>query len=322
MPSIVWDNLGDRVYNTGLDKGVLYLPDGSAVPWNGLTSIVEHINKDTSEIYYDGKKISDFVTLGNFTATMRALTYPNEFSSIEGISELRPGFYAANQTPQTFALCYRTYFGNELEGDLTGYKIHIIYNLTATPSDISNSSMTASPNLAEFEWSITAVPEEFPGISPTAHFIINSNDIDPWLLKEIEDMLYGSNINSPTLVPMNTLVSYITNWARLSIVDNGNGTWTASSNYPGFIDMLSNTEFQISNANAVYLNDYTYQISNVNNPADLALIKITDNGDGTWVASSDDPDMFSVDSNGMFTIRNANAAIIDANTYSISDTVA
>ncbi len=109
---MVWDRVGDRVYETGLDKGVLYLPDGSAVPWNGLTAIIEQFNKESSSVYYDGMKISDLVVLGEFAASMKAVTYPDEFVELEGLGSPRGGLFFGDQRPQTFGLCYRTQIGN------------------------------------------------------------------------------------------------------------------------------------------------------------------------------------------------------------------
>ncbi len=102
MPGLVWDQVGDRVYETGLDKGVLYLPDGSAVPWNGLTSIIEKFDKESSPIYYDGMKIADLVVLGDFSASMKAVTYPDEFVELEGLVSPKRGTVFGDQRPQTF----------------------------------------------------------------------------------------------------------------------------------------------------------------------------------------------------------------------------
>ena len=135
MPRLVWDKLGDRVYESGLDKGVLYLPDGSAVPWNGLTSVIEHFNQELSPVYYEGMKVADLVVLGDFTATIGAITYPDEFTEIEGAVEIRRGTFFGNQEPQVFGLCYRSEIGNDLEGESAGYKLHLLYNVTAVPKD-------------------------------------------------------------------------------------------------------------------------------------------------------------------------------------------
>ncbi len=259
---MVWDNIGDRVYETGLDQGVLYLPDDSAVPWNGLTSIIEQSNKESSPVYYDGKKINDLVVLGDFAGSMSALTYPDEFLEIEGLASTRRGVLFGDQRPKIFSLSYRTKIGNDLEGDVAGYKIHIIYNVTAIPSEKTYASIMADPTIAEFTWNITAVPEEISGFYPTAHIILNSRDLDPWLLEDLEDTLYGSSTADAILIPMSELISYINEWYRIKIFDNGDGTWTATSKRNETIttDIIEQL-FTISQANVIYLNSTTYEIS-------------------------------------------------------------
>lgn len=265
MPGIVWDKIGDRVYETGLSNGVLYLPDGSAVPWNGLTSIIEKFNKEVSPIYYDGMKINDLVALGDFSATLKAVTYPDEFIDLEGLVSLREGVFLGDQKPKTFGLCYRTIINNDVVGDSAGYKLHIIYNLTAIPSDKTYSSIAGDPALVEFEWEITAVPEEFPGFRPTAHLIIDSRDMAPLLLQDLEKMLYGDSESDAVLLPMSDLIQFMKDWALVRIVDHGDGTWSAISDYDGFISLdIIEQLFTLTDVNAVYLDSVTYEISDTN----------------------------------------------------------
>lgn len=320
MPVLVWDKVGDRAYETGLDKGVLYLPDGSAVPWNGLTSVIQSFDRDTSPVYYDGMKINNHITLGDFAATMKAVTYPDEFLEMEGLVSSRSGVFLDDQPPQSFGLAYRTHIGNDLEGDVVGYKIHILYNVTAIPSDKIYASVTSDPSLVEFEWKIQAVPEDIPGFRPTAHIVINSMDLDPWLLEDLEEKLYGSTSAVAAFIPMPDLVTFINEWYRVKIVDNGDGTWTATSVRPGFIQMLTDDEFQIVNVNAVYLDENTFEISDTIDISDLPEIKIVDNGDGTWTASTDHDGLISV-SGGTFTILNATVEFVGSDSYRITDTI-
>lgn len=270
MTGLVWDSVGERVYETGLDKGVLYLPDGSAVPWNGLTSIIEKFDKEFSPIYYDGMKVNELVILGDFSATMKAVTYPDEFVELEGIVPTRPGVFYADQRPKPFGLCYRTKLANDLEGDSLGYKLHIIYNVTALPNDKTNASESDTPSLVEFEWSITAVPEEFPGFRPTAHIILDSRTIDPWLLEELEVILYGGTSADAALIPMPELVNYISDWYRVKIVDNGDGTWTAFTARDGLLSINEAEQlFTLLSANVTYLNATTYVIRDTREVTDI-----------------------------------------------------
>lgn len=272
MTVLSWDNVGDRFYETGLDRGVLYLPDGSGVPWNGLTSVNEKFDKDTTPVYYDGIKISDLVVLGDYAATIKAFTYPVEFMNFDGYGFLRKGLYLGNQVPQSFSLSYRTKIGNDVQGNDLGYKIHIIYNATAIPNDTTYQTITDSLNLIEFEWDISAVPEEVPGFRPTAHIIVNTIDLEPELLDYIEGKLYGTDDDDPSLISITDLISYMYTWVRMEIVDNSNGTWTANSLFDTDItvDITDPTLFTITNAMVKTLDVDTYEISSTTNTSDVS----------------------------------------------------
>lgn len=320
MPKLVWDKVGERIYETGLDRGVLYLPDGSAVPWNGLTAVVESFDKESSPVYYDGSKINDLIVLGDFNASMKAVTYPDEFVEIEGMAKRRRGLYYADQPGKTFGLCYRVLVGNDLEGEAVGYKLHILYNVTATPNDKTYASLSDSPSLVEFEWNITAVPEEIEGFRPTAHIVLDSRDLDPWLLEDIEDKLYGSTAAEASLIPMQDLITFIDEWFRVKIVDNGDGTWTATSLRDSFIHFGADGWFEIVGVNAVYLDDDTFVINDTIDIAEVPAIKINDNNNGTWTATTSHDNLIEVVGDGLVEIRNANVEYLNATTYRISDT--
>jgi hypothetical protein len=319
MPVINWDNVGERTYESGLDRGVLYLPDGSAVPWNGLTSISEKVEKSVESVFYDGAKISDLVTMGSFSATLASITYPEQMDVIEGTRELRHGVFLGEQSPTTFGLCYRTNIGNDIDGGEAGYKIHVIYNITAVPSDRNYASLNDSPELVEFEWELTTTPEYLDGFRPSAHMEIKTADLDPWLLAEIEEILYGGTIANASLIPMAELVDKINNWFRVQITDNGDGTFTARSDYAGYIFLLPEGMFQINNANVIYTDDNTYLLSDTKDIKEVLTVKIINNGDGTWRASADKEFISVVD--GFFTIYNATTTALDADTYLLSDTI-
>jgi|LakMenE18May11ns_1017448.scaffolds.fasta_scaffold9954828_4 hypothetical protein len=320
MPKITWDAVGDRYYESGLDNGVLYLPDGSAVPWNGLTSINESLDRSAEAVFLDGSKINDVVKLGTFTATLSAVTYPNELDEINGAEELRSGVHLNEQPQKTFALCYRTKIGNDFEGSEAGYKIHIVYNITAIPSEKTYATASDDPSLVEFEWELFTTPEHIEGYRPSAYMVINTAELDPWLLEEIEAILYGTNYANASLLSMNDLVSYINNWFRIKITDNGNGTWTAETKYPGFIIFVEEGEFLIKDANAIFTEDDVYILSDTKDVKDAPNIKIVDNGDGTWTAStSNDNLIVTTSADGTYEIRDANVTYLDTFTYQLSD---
>lgn len=262
MSRLIWDEIGERVYEKGLNKGVLYLLDGSAIPWNGLTSIVEQHDREVSSIYFDGKKINNVVYVGPFSATMKAITYPDEFIEIEGLNSIKNGVFVGEQSPLIFNLCYQTKIGNDVVGDSAGYKIHIIYNLMAFPNENTFVSDNDSPSPVEFEWIITSIPEEIPGLHPLSHIIIDSRKTNPDFLAELESKLYGDDELTPSLMPLLELFNYINNWHVIQIIDNGDGTWTAISSKEEFITVDEiNRLFTINNANATYVDANTYVIS-------------------------------------------------------------
>lgn len=262
MATLVWDDVGARIYETGVDRGVLYLPNGIGVPWNGLISVTEQSSVDSEGLYFDGVKYGSHRALSEFSATLAAYTYPDEFLEFEGVLYSNNGLYLANQPAKRFGLSYRTRVGNDIDGVDAGYKIHILYNLIAEPSERNYQSLSAETEVVDFQWEISAIPSEVPGFRPTAHLILDSRLMSATLLADIENTLYGDNVTDATLPPISTLVSFIGNWVIMRITDNLDGTWTVEGP-DEFITMLSGTEFQITQANAVYLDVNTYNISDV-----------------------------------------------------------
>src|SRR5215471_6826790 len=191
MPLLKWDEPGERLFATGVSKGVLYKSTGFGVSWNGLTSVDADVTDSSESVYFDGIKYADIITYGEFLATLRAFTYPEEFMEYEGVVEDRPGFHIFNQTLKRFGLSYQTIVGNDQEGVGYGYQIHILYNLLAIPTQRSYKTLSDNVEPIEFEWDIKGIPEEIPGYRPTSHLVIDSRTIDPYLLKDIESILYG-----------------------------------------------------------------------------------------------------------------------------------
>jgi hypothetical protein len=263
MPTLVWDQVGERFFEAGVDRAVLYMPDGSVHPWNGLISVTEKTDGiESAAMFFDGVKYADVLALGNFAASIRAYTYPDEFLEFEGVSEVGNGLFVTNQQPARFGLSYRTKIGSDTETGDEHYKIHVLYNLTATPSDKNYQTLTAEASAIEFEWSVTSIPEKLPGFRPTAHIIIDTRHMSPVLLADLESTLYGDEFRSPKLPPISTLTSFIGEWVIIRITDNYDGTWTATGP-DDLVFMLDATTFQINQAAAVYLDLNTYQIGNL-----------------------------------------------------------
>lgn len=199
MTALEWDQVGERRFETGVDRGVLFLPDGSAVPWNGLTEVTENRTREVKSYYMDGVKFLDHHVPGSFSGKIKAYTYPDELEELMGNMEFAPGVVAHDQRAGIFNLSYRTLVGNDLEGSDHGYKIHILYNLMASASDVVFTSIGAEVTPQVFEWSISGTPEHMFGIRPTAHISIDSRRIDSELLETLEAFLYGTAELDPAL---------------------------------------------------------------------------------------------------------------------------
>jgi hypothetical protein len=206
MSKLEWDKVGERTYETGVDRGVLYLPEGGAVPWNGLTEVTESRGREVKSYYIDGVKYLDHHVPGSFSGKIKAFTYPNEVEVLMGNLEFAPGVVVHDQPAGIFNLSYRTRIGNDLDGIDHGYKIHILYNLMATANDVGFASVGAEVTPQVFEWNLTGTPATMFGIRPTAHISIDSRRIDPVLLQTIEDFLYGTEEIDPELPDPITLM--------------------------------------------------------------------------------------------------------------------
>ena len=214
MAVLTWDAPGTRAYEYGCDRGVLYLSDGTGIPWNGLTGVDEKpVGFTTQPLYFEGIKYNEIVNIGDWSATLRAYTYPDEFLEYEGVVEIDNGLYVAGQDPSgLFGLSYRTGVGNDLSQE-AGYKIHILSNLSATPGPVGNKSSTPKPNAVEFEWTITAIPQQIAGFRPTAELIFDSTKSSPEFTAEFEGILYGTVSTSPRLPSLEELVNFSGAWA-------------------------------------------------------------------------------------------------------------
>jgi len=259
MAAIVWNQLETRRFETGIDRGVLYPPNECGVPWNGLTSVEEEAANTVEAVYFDGVKFNDLVTVGDFSGVIKAITYPDEFIQFEGSLEDQTGVVILNQPQGRFGLAYRTMIGN-VNGEFNHYKIHLLWNLTALPSTKIYETIADEVGLTEFEWSITAVPEDIENFRPTAHIILDSRKIDPYLMADIEAIIYGDEDSCPTLPSLKGLTSFIRKWDRLIITDHGDGTWSATTNVEGIIEMIDETTFRITTDTAEYLTADEYRI--------------------------------------------------------------
>ena len=198
MAKIEWDKTGERLYETGVKNGVLYVQEGGTygkgVAWNGLTAVTESPSgAEATPLYADDIKYLNLLSTEEFGATIEAYTYPDEFAACDGSAALADGVMIGQQARKTFGLCYRTTIGNDTNGNDYGYKLHIIYGALAAPSEKAYATINDSPEAITFSWEVTTTPVNVTGAKPTASITIDSTKADPTKLAALEDVLYGKN---------------------------------------------------------------------------------------------------------------------------------
>lgn len=198
MSKLVWDQTGERRYETGVKQGVLYpqstggsYPKG--VAWNGLTAVTESPSgAEATPLYADDIKYLSLMSVEEFGATIEAYTYPDEFAECDGSATIADGVTIGQQKRKAFGLCYKTVLGNDIDNNDYGYKLHLIYGAVAAPSEKAYATINDSPEAITFSWEITTTPVEVAGFKPTASVTIDSTKVDSTKLKSLEDILYGS----------------------------------------------------------------------------------------------------------------------------------
>lgn len=203
--SLEWDKTGERQYETGVSRGVLYQIDQTGeytpgVAWNGLTSVSEAPDgAEPNELWADNIKYAVLYSAETFGATIEAYTYPVEFEENDGSVELATGVHIGQQKRKPFGFCYRTEIGNDTATDSDdGYKLHLIYNATASPSDKDYETVNDSPDAITFSWEITTTPVNVTGYKPTATVVIDSTKADATKLAALEQILYGTPASGNT----------------------------------------------------------------------------------------------------------------------------
>ena len=206
MAKIVWDQIGERFYETGVKNGVLYVQDdegnyGNGVAWNGLTAVTESPSgAEATALYADDIKYVNLMSAEEFGATIEAYTYPDEFEACDGSASLMAGVSIGQQPRKAFGLCYKTVVGNDVQGNALGFKIHLIYGAKAAPSERAFQTINDSPEAITFSWELTTTPVNVSGFQPTANLVIDSTKVTPEALAKIEAKLFGTESEEPTLL--------------------------------------------------------------------------------------------------------------------------
>lgn len=204
MTTLVWDQSGERLYETGVDHGVLYIPtDGiydQGYAWNGLTTITESPSgAEPTPLYADNIKYLNLISREQFGGTIEAYTYPDEFGQCDGTAAPQNGVLVGQQTRRSFGLSYRTKIGNDEVADDFGYKLHLIYSALAAPSEKAFATINDSPEAITFSWQFSTTPVFVTGLKPTAILTVDSTKVDPANLTTLENALYGTGGTDPRL---------------------------------------------------------------------------------------------------------------------------
>lgn len=238
MTRIVWDEVNARELTIGVDKVVIFPFGGAPVAWSGILSISEEPEDvETAVYYYDGQSYVKQKTAENFSATIQALTYPEALDQHE-----------------EFHLAYRVQAGN-------GYDIHLVYNATATPSQVDRPTIGDSAEAADFQWKMTAIPELVDQLRAVAHVIINTEDTVPVALAIVENMIYGTDSSDPRIPHLPELIDLYETNAVFKVVDHGDGSWTATGPDDWFV-FPDGSSFEITSPSAVWLDSESYRLSN------------------------------------------------------------
>lgn len=205
MSKLVWDQTGERLYETGVKQGVLYpqaaggtYPKG--VAWNGLTNVTESPSgAEATPLYADDIKYLNLISTEELGGTIEAYTYPDEFAECDGSASLTEGVYIGQQPRKTFGFCYRTTLGNDVSNNNYGYKLHLVYGALASPSEKAYATINDSPEAITFSWEFSTTPVNVTGFKPTASITIDSTKVNAEKLAALEVILYGDADNEARL---------------------------------------------------------------------------------------------------------------------------
>ena len=214
MSKLVWDQTGERFYETGVKNAVLYVKTEGAYPkgvaWNGITAVTESPSgAEATALYADDIKYLNLMSNEEFGATIEAYTYPDEFAECDGSASIATGVYIGQQSRKAFGLCYRTVLGNDVDSNDYGYKIHIIYDALAAPSEKAYATVNDSPEAITFSWEVTTTPVSVTGYKPTASVVIDSTKVDAEKLAALEAVLYGSESEEARLPLPDEIVTLV-----------------------------------------------------------------------------------------------------------------
>ena len=248
MTKLSWDRPITPSYEIGVDRGVLYPKGSPGVVWNGLTSVTENPTGTTeTAIFMDGARIENRLGSGTYAASISAFSYPDEFLPYDGKVSLMTG-----QPREHFGFSYRTKLSN-------GYKLHLVYNAIAEPTDLDYGSIS---DVTDMTWDISTSPVAVQYFAPSSHLVVDSSQVNPGVLVDLEDILYGSETSNAYLPTVAQVIALFEEHAIFKIIDHGDGSFTAIGP-DSAVQLLDATTFQLSWPSVVLLDSETYQASSL-----------------------------------------------------------
>lgn len=252
MTKLIWNQASERPYEYGVDRGVFYPKAGTGTAWNGLVAVNETtVDASQTLIYIDGVGHQNQMLIGSFAAVIEAITYPDEFEPFDGYS----GIYSA-QSRRLFDFCYRTMQANG------HYKIHLVYNALATPTDRNHASFNATKEVELFSWDLTTKNVVVPGAKASSHFVVDTTQVNPGLILALEQRLYGTEASLADMPAVTELLAIFEEYAVFRVTDHGDGSFTVTG--PDDVVYLTDpTTFVLSWPSVNLISSDTYQATSL-----------------------------------------------------------
>jgi hypothetical protein len=288
MATLTWDQVGERLYETGVDHGVLYIPDASGdyvggVSWNGLTTVTESPSgADSNPQYADNIKYLNLLSAEEFGGTIEAFTYPDEFAQCDGTELPNPGVAVGQQGRKVFGMSYRTKVGNDIDGTEHGYKLHLLYGAQASPSERAYATINDSPAAISFSWAFTTTPVPVTGLKPTALLTIDSTVVDSAALSTLEDALYGSGGVDPRLPSPDEVIGMFSGTVTTVRLTDANAPTYDSATHVVTLPAVTGVDWKINGADAASGAQPAMSVGDTSNVTAHAQSGYAISGDDDW----------------------------------------
>jgi hypothetical protein len=258
---LAWSIVGERFYEAGIDRGVLYVGSNPGVVWNGLVSVNESPSGGEARSYYvDGVKYLHLSAKEEFEATLEAFYSPPEFDVCDGVATIQLGLFATQQSRKSFGLSYRTKIGNDVNGNAHAYKLHIVMNALAEPSQRDYATIDDASEAGLLSWSIKTKPSLISGVGYSAHLVVDTSIAPTDAVKNLEDILYGDEANAPRLPTVAEIIDVFIDASPVTVTDIGSDQFTISGSDLA-VSMVDVNTYTITSNAIIEIDEHTAQIS-------------------------------------------------------------